>query len=433
MSATNSIAREVNAGETPAVPVGFELPPALASRYKVRIVDGADGEQRIGLFRPVDRDGPSIEITNDRIVARSEDAETVAALVKIAQHSGWDRIAVDGSPEFRQAVWKAASREGLAVSGYEPSFAELEGVAQTRRETSDGHVRDLQAQTPSDERTGATGGHAPLEAVAAAASGSRGDDVERDGNDLSDGDRRLLLTLSRHTEDRKSLAEGIRPDMDAFDREVQNERLESNREALSAALDQALESPTLVAAFQRAGFEPEALRSSSKSDQWDRDIADAVYLARSGLHRDAADRETNIPAASLRDLETARDDRTPAERADGEPGPAVAREPLLLEAQSHTTPDRRRDDDELAEVFLHGPPERIAADPRLEGARQAQAAMELHIGEIFGGDASRMTSATLESRLMISDVLRRGLDVSVRESTPIRQIEPVQNRPDMER
>jgi hypothetical protein len=33
---------------------------------------------------------------------------------------------------------------------------------------------------------------------------------------------------------------------------------------------------------------------------------------------------------------------------------------------------------------------------------------------------------------MISDVLRRGLDVSVREPTPVRQIEPV-HTPEMER
>lgn len=115
MSGANSIVRDDRMPVVPAEPAGFELPPALAGRYDVRVVDGADGEQRIGLFRPTDRDGPSIEITNDRIVARSEDAETVAALVTIAQHSGWDRIAVDGSPEFRQAVWEAATREGLRV------------------------------------------------------------------------------------------------------------------------------------------------------------------------------------------------------------------------------------------------------------------------------------------------------------------------------
>jgi hypothetical protein len=52
--------------------------------------------------------------------------------------------------------------------------------------------------------------------------------------------------------------------------------------------------------------------------------------------------------------------------------------------------------------------------------------MELHIAEVFPGDPDGQTAANLESRQMISDVLRRGLDVSVREPTPVRQIEPVQ-------
>lgn len=89
--------------------------------------------------------------------------------------------------------------------------------------------------------------------------------------------------------------------------------------------------------------------------------------------------------------------------------------------------------DELADLFLHGAAERVAADPRLAGALQAQSAMEQHIGEVFDGDATRMASATLESRQMISDVLRRGLDVSVREPTPVRQIEPIHALPDLER
>ena len=64
---------------------------------------------------------------------------------------------------------------------------------------------------------------------------------------------------------------------------------------------------------------------------------------------------------------------------------------------------------------------------------RAQTVMEQHIGEVFDGDAALMASANLESRQLISDALRRGLDVSVRETTPVRQIEPVEVRPDWER
>lgn len=59
--------------------------------------------------------------------------------------------------------------------------------------------------------------------------------------------------------------------------------------------------------------------------------------------------------------------------------------------------------------------------------------MDQHLGAAFDGDAERMTSASLESRHMISDVLRRGLDVSVREPTPVRQVEPIRPTHDLER
>jgi hypothetical protein len=94
---------------------------------------------------------------------------------------------------------------------------------------------------------------------------------------------------------------------------------------------------------------------------------------------------------------------------------------------------RRRESEELAELFLQGTEGSAGTDPRLAGATQAQRVMEQHIGEVFEGDAMSMASAKLESRHMISDALRRGLDVSVREPTPVRQIEPIQTRSDLER
>jgi len=87
----------------------------------------------------------------------------------------------------------------------------------------------------------------------------------------------------------------------------------------------------------------------------------------------------------------------------------------------------------LVELFLDAAIGEARADPRLANALKAQEAMEQHIGELFDGDVNRAASATLESRQMIADVLRRGLDVSVREPTPVRQIEPRQPAPDLER
>ena len=433
MSADNSIARGGREFEAQAEPVGFQMPPELASRYELRVIDGADGEQRLGLFRPSDRDNPSIEISDDRIVARSEDPETVAALVKIAEASGWERIAVDGSPEFRRAVWEAATREGLVVSGYEPNFAEQARVEETRKATAARRERETGEQAPPAERVEAGNAASPAQSVAAAP--EQADQVQSrdgDGQGLSDGDRRLLLTLSRHTEDRKGLYENLRPDMDAFDRDVHFEHLDLNREALTTALDRALESPTLVKAFERSGYEPDALRQSGKGGQWDGEVADAIYLVRSGLHRDTLGQQAEA-AVLVDEIAADREDRAVAESmTPGQARPAE-REPVREDQERHAAAERRRESEELAELFLHGNAGNVAAEPRLAQAMQAQAAMEQHIGEVFSGDPNRMTTANLESRQMISDALRRGLDVAVREPTPVRQIEPVHARPDLER
>ena len=134
MSADNSVARGGPDAEAQAGQAAFQIPPDLATRYQVRIIEPSDGsERRVGMFLPTDREIPSIEIAGDRIVARNEDPETVSALVTIAKHNGWEGIVVEGSPEFRQAVWTAASREGLTVRGYEPSFDEQARMEELRR------------------------------------------------------------------------------------------------------------------------------------------------------------------------------------------------------------------------------------------------------------------------------------------------------------
>lgn len=294
MSEANSVAptdveRDVQ-NERP----GFEIPSDMATRYSVRVLEAPNGgDRRLGLFLPGDRENPSLEIANDRIVARNEDAETVAALVKLAQHNGWDRIDAQGSPAFTKAVWEAGTRAGLTVSGYEPTFAEAERVESLRRA-----------------------------------------EAER-------ADRLRTLESDR--------------------------RLEVER------------------------------------------IGDA-----------RAEREDDAVAASVQRQED-RSERTEDRDAD------------RAERQRDEAAERRHDSEELAELFLHGAAERIAAEPRLASALQAQAAMEQHIAEVFKGDATQIASEARDSRQMISDVLRRGLDVSVREPTPVRQIEPVQSPPALER
>jgi nucleotide-binding universal stress UspA family protein len=71
-----------------------------------RIPDG--GNRRLGVFFAGDRLNPSLEIIDDRIIARDEDPETIAALVRLAQHNGWETIDVHGTPEFTRRYGRPA-------------------------------------------------------------------------------------------------------------------------------------------------------------------------------------------------------------------------------------------------------------------------------------------------------------------------------------
>jgi hypothetical protein len=433
MSVDNIVARPGRDVEPEAAEAGFRMPPDLAERYDVRVVPAKDpNEVRMGMFRPGDGGDPSIEVlgNGDRIVARKEDPETVAALVKIAKHNGWAGIDVDGSPEFKKAVWEAGSREGLTVRGYEPSFAEQERMADIRRADEARREREAAAKpAPVVEQVAAV---AAIEATAPARSADVGREAVAEaapaqgGTELSDADKRLLLTLSIYTQDHKALSESLTPNLEPMEREFRYERLEVNNEALNGALERALESPTLVNSFSKAGYEPDELRKMARAGEWEGEVADAVYIVRSGLNRHEVAKEL---VASF----------VESERADERAGtlipyPHQQSEPAIVrEERVHGADAARDENEELAELFLRGNAERIAADPRLANAVEAQVAMEQHISAAFEGDADRIMSANLESRELISAALSRGLDVSVREPTPVRQVEPIQITPDLER
>jgi len=436
MSVDNIVARPGRDVEPEAGEAGFKLPPDLAERYDVRVVSAKDpNEVRMGMFRAGDRGDPSIEIlgNGDRIVARKEDPETVAALVKIAKHNGWEGIDVDGSPEFKKAVWEAGSREGLTVRGYEPSFAEQERMADVRRAEEARREREAAAKPASVvEQVAPVAAVVAIEATVPARSADVGREAVAEAapaqgsTELSDADKRLLLTLSVYTQDHKALSESLTPNLEPMEREFRYERLDVNKEALNGALERALESPTLVSSFSKAGYEPDDLRKMARAGEWEGEVADAVYIVRSGLNRHEVAKEL---VASF----------VESERADERAGtlipyPHQQSEPAIVrEERVHGANAARDDNEELAELFLRGNAERIAADPRLANAVEAQAAMEKHISAAFEGDADRIMSANLESRELISAALSRGLDVSVREPTPVRQVEPMQITPDLER
>ena len=47
--------------------------------------------------------------------------DTVASMLRIAQHRGWSRIKVSGDDAFRREVWVQGRSVGLEVSGYKPT------------------------------------------------------------------------------------------------------------------------------------------------------------------------------------------------------------------------------------------------------------------------------------------------------------------------
>jgi hypothetical protein len=307
MSLRNSVAPHGAETEMRPERPAFAIPDDLAARYQVRIVETPkESERRVGLFLVGDRTTPVLEIANERIVARKHDPETVATLVKLAKHNGWDSIAIEGAPEFRKSVWTAATRAGLIVNGYEPSFAEQETMVTQRRADTERHARDVAITAPVG---------------------------------LADTDK--IRQPAAH-------------------------------EAPSAAADQ-------LGAEHDAKSAVQSMRARSPERQTD---PESQRVADAGLRNEKA--------------------------------------------------GRRLESEELANLFLNGAADQIAADPRLAKALEAQAVMKLHIAEVFQGDATGTTAATRESRILISDVLRRGLDVSVREPVPERQIEPIKTL-DMER
>lgn len=270
-------AAERDASQEPVTQAAFSIPDDLAKRYEIRAIEGrSETERRVGLFTPGNAQTPALEISNERIVANRDDRETVENLVKLAQHNGWEGISVDGSPEFRKAVWQAAARSGLEVNGYDPSFAEREAVERQRREEAERERKDAQRLRNDDK-------------------------AERNGE-----------------------AEQV---------------VEAAEIAIEAATPNALS---------------EFLASKDKAQ--------------------ATERES----------------------------------------------------EKLADLYLSGTQAQRQAEPRLANALEAEAEMRRHLEAAFEGDDQRIEAVSQEGRQMISDVLRRGLDVSVREPAPVRQIEPIQ-------
>ncbi len=52
--------------------------------------------------------------------AFSKYPDTVADMLRVAQHRGWTRLKVDGDDAFRREVWIQGRAMGLNIKGYQP-------------------------------------------------------------------------------------------------------------------------------------------------------------------------------------------------------------------------------------------------------------------------------------------------------------------------
>lgn len=422
MSEENSIAQAPRAAERDASQeavhqAAFSIPDDLAKRYEIRAIEGrSETDRRVGLFTPSNVQTPALEISNERIVANRDDRETVENLVKLAQHNGWEGISVDGSPEFRKAVWQAAERSGLEVNGYEPSFAEREAVERQRREEAEGERKDAER-------------------------------LRKDDKAEKDGEAEIVVEAAEIAIDAASPnpAQTVTADLAKAGRDESPEDVTSllkRKSALVEELNDVLrEDPSLS---NQTVSEFILKQPSAQMRLGDAGVSNEVLAARNlmseSIIADAARNQSNLSRTVgeyLRDQDSEIGELARSRGLEAPDGKA-ARDELVAEALQErnafseflASKDRaraaERENEKLADLYLRGTQEQREAEPRLANALEAEAEMRRHLEAAFGDDDQRIEAVSQEGRQMISDVLRRGLDVSVREPTPVRQIEPIQ-------
>ena len=63
--------------------------------------------------------------------AFSKYPDTVADMLKVAQHRGWTRLKVEGDEAFRREVWIQGRAMGLDIKGYQPRDRDRQAAGQT--------------------------------------------------------------------------------------------------------------------------------------------------------------------------------------------------------------------------------------------------------------------------------------------------------------
>lgn len=72
---------------------------------------------------------PSISDKVNALETSSDKADTPDKMIRVAKERGWTSIKVVGDEKFKQQAWEKAAEDGIKVTGYEPTPAEKEKVA----------------------------------------------------------------------------------------------------------------------------------------------------------------------------------------------------------------------------------------------------------------------------------------------------------------
>ncbi|ASD25483.1 LPD7 domain-containing protein [Brevundimonas diminuta] len=105
-------------GETkPRSTAKGDLPQAVLDRYLIER-DLRGRPERF--YRDHRTPDPAFRDQGRRLTTDRPYPDTIADMLKVAQHRGWTRLKVDGDDTFRREVWIHARAMGLEVKGYRP-------------------------------------------------------------------------------------------------------------------------------------------------------------------------------------------------------------------------------------------------------------------------------------------------------------------------
>lgn len=113
----NIVAPSPQKGATGRSTTKGEVPPGLLDRYLIERDRQGRPERFYRDHRAVD---PMFRDEGKKLVAGQSYPDTIADMMKIAQHRSWTQVRVTGDEAFRREAWIQARTLGIEVKGYKP-------------------------------------------------------------------------------------------------------------------------------------------------------------------------------------------------------------------------------------------------------------------------------------------------------------------------